>query len=57
MESKRNTGTVEVKPQSEKKVWVTPTMEIIGTDNIEAGNRGPGPEGKRTFNSDGTYVS
>ena len=55
MESKLNTGTVEVKPQSEKKVWVTPSMQIIGTDNIESGNVAGGKEGQ--FASDGTYHS
>ena len=47
MESKRNTETVEVKPKSEKKVWATPTMEIIGTDDIQSGSVFGHPEGKR----------
>ncbi len=45
MESKRNSGTVEVKTQSEKKVWMTPALEIISTDNVETGSTVMKPEG------------
>jgi hypothetical protein len=37
----------EVKPSAEKKTWLIPDLEIIGTDEIEGGHI-PGPEGAGT---------
>lgn len=49
MKDQRHVEMGEVKPRSDKKVWATPALEIIGTDNVAAGSISKGIEGKGTF--------
>ena len=56
MTNKKQAESGEVKTQSEKKTWVTPALEIIGSDDILSGNSSGYPEGKRVGPS-ATYYS
>ena len=47
IESVKRIEAAELEPQSEKKAWVTPNLEIISTDDILSGDTPGHPEGKR----------